>query len=34
MGVGFKNAKANKASIDQFLTLWPAIGETSEEIYY
>ena len=34
MGVGFKNAKANKANIDQFLTLWPAIGETSEEIYY
>ena len=34
MGVGFKNAKANKANIDQFLTLWPVIGETSEEIYY
>ena len=34
MGVGFKNAKANKANIDQFLKLWPAIGETSEEIYY
>ena len=34
MGVGFKNAKANKANIDQFLKLWPVIGETSEEIYY
>lgn len=34
MGAGFKNAKANKANIDQFLKLWPAIGETSEEIYY
>ena len=33
MGAGFKNAKANKANIDQFLKLWPAIGETSEEIY-
>ena len=34
MGLGFKNAASNKASIDQFLTLWPAIGETSDEIYY
>ena len=34
MGVGFKRAKDNKANIDQFLTMWPAIGETSEEIYY
>ena len=34
MGVGFKKAKGNKANIDEFLTMWPAIGETSEEIYY
>ena len=34
MGVGYKNAKDNKANIDQFLTMWPAIGTTSEEIYY
>ena len=34
MGVGYKNAKENKANIDQFLTMWPAIGTTSEEIYY
>lgn len=34
MGVGFKKAKDNKANIDQFLTMWPAIGATSEEIYY
>lgn len=34
MGVGFKRAKTNKANIDQFLTMWPAIGVTSEEIYY
>ena len=34
MGVGFKKASENKANIDQFLTMWPAIGATSEEIYY
>lgn len=34
MGVGFKRAKTNKANVDQFLTMWPAIGVTSEEIYY
>ena len=34
MGVGFKKAKDNKANIDQFLTMWPAIGATSEEIYF
>lgn len=34
MGVGFKRAKENKANIDQFLSMWPAIGETFEEIYY
>ena len=34
MGVGFKKAKDNKANIDEFLTMWPVIGETSEEIYY
>ncbi len=34
MGVGFKRAKANKANIDEFLTMWPVIGTTSEEIYY
>ena len=34
MGVGYKNALSNKTNIDQFLTMWPAIGETSEEIYY
>ena len=34
MGVGYKNALENKANIDQFLTLWPVIGETSEEIYF
>ena len=34
MGLGFKKGKDNKNSIDQFLALWPAIGETSEEIYY
>ena len=34
MGVGFKKAKDNKANIDEFLTMWPVIGVTSEEIYY
>ena len=34
MGVGFKKASENKANIDQFLTMWPAIGATSEEIYF
>lgn len=34
MGLGYKSAKENKESIDQFLSLWPAIGTTSEEIYY
>ena len=34
MGLGFKLAKNNKEAIDQFLSLWPTIGETSEEIYY
>ena len=34
MGLGYKKAIDNKNSIDQFLSLWPAIGETSEEIYY
>ncbi|MBO4855771.1 MAG: hypothetical protein J5511_00155 [Bacilli bacterium] len=34
MGVGYKNALENKANIDQFLSMWPVIGVTSEEIYY
>ena len=34
VGLGFKEAFPNKESIDFFLLLWPAIGETSEEIYY
>ena len=34
MGVGFKKASENKANIDQFLTMWPVIGATSEEIYF
>lgn len=34
VGLGFKKAIDNKASIDSFLSLWPEIGETSEEIYY
>jgi len=33
MGLGFKKAKENKASIDQFLSLFN-IAETNEEIYY
>ena len=34
MGVGYMNALENKANIDQFLSMWPVIGVTSEEIYY
>ena len=34
VGLGFKKAYENKAAIDAFLSLWPAIGETSEEIYF
>ena len=34
MGLGYKDAFTNKSNIDQFLSLWPAIGETSEEIYF
>ena len=33
MGLGYKNAKANKAAIDTFLGLFN-IAETNEEIYY
>ena len=34
IGIGYKNAFANKNAIDNFIKMWPAIGEASEEIYY
>lgn len=34
VGLGYKNALENKEAIDSFLSMWPAIGETSEEIYF
>lgn len=34
VGLGYLDAYENKESIDSFLSLWPAIGGTSEEIYF